>query len=63
VIDKRDPAALGAALLAVSPLFLSASRAYDRSTFRVPDHVADPSPIEKYGDPRTIPSTMPNAME
>lgn len=63
--DSRDPAALGAALLGVRgahpgrPL----SEVYDSSTFRVPDHIADPSPIDKYGDPRSIPSTMPNAME
>jgi hypothetical protein len=32
---------------------------YDRTTLRVPDHDAAPSPLEKYGRPQAIPSTLP----
>lgn len=60
--DRRDPTALGEALLAVRELHPRSplSAVYDRSTFRTPDHKADPSPLEKYGDPRTLPTTLPN---
>lgn len=61
--DNRDPQALGAAVLVLAELHGSARKALDRSTFRTIPHTADPGPIEKYGDPRLIPSTMPNAAE
>jgi hypothetical protein len=59
VIDKRDPAMLGSALLAMAFLHGSVRAAYDRSTFRTPDY-ADETTLQKYGDPRELPSTLPN---
>lgn len=59
MIDKRDPAALGNALFVMALLHGSVRDAYDRSTFRVPDY-RDETTIEKYGDPRLLPSTLPN---
>ena len=57
--DKRDPAALGSALFVMALLHGSVREAYDRCTFRVPDY-RDETTIEKYGDPRLLPSTLPN---
>lgn len=57
--DKRDPAALGAALFVMALLHGSVREAYDRSTFRVPDY-RDETTIEKYGWPQELPSTLPN---
>lgn len=57
--DLRDPAMLGNVLLAMATLHGSVREAYDRSTFRTPDY-RDETTIEKYGDPRLLPSTMPN---
>lgn len=63
--DNRDPSELGNKLLHVrktpvnnfdrSPLSFVA----DHAPLRVRDHVANPGPIEKYGDPTKLPSTMP----
>jgi hypothetical protein len=57
--DKRDPAALGNLLLVMAMLHGSVRVAYDRCTFRVEDY-RDPTTLEKYGDPRKLPSTLPN---
>jgi hypothetical protein len=59
VIDKRDPAALGNVLLVMAFLHGSVRVAYDRSTFHTPDY-RDETTLEKYGDPRKLPSTLPN---
>lgn len=59
MIDKRDPGALGSLLLAMAILHGSVRAAYDRSTFHTPDY-RDETTIEKYGDPRLLPSTLPN---
>lgn len=63
-LDRRDPSALGEALLSrreptsgfdrLVPRPLSAL--YDAAPLVVPD-VHDPSPIERYGSPRELPST------
>ena len=58
--DKRDPAALGNLLLVMAFLHGSVRAAYDRSSFHgVPDY-RDETTLEKYGDPRSLPSTLPN---
>ena len=36
---------------------LSLSQVYDSSILRIPDHDADPTPLEKYGRPQDIPTT------
>jgi hypothetical protein len=58
-LDKRDPAQLGNLLLVMAFLHGSVRAAYDRSTFRTPDY-ADETTLQKYGDPRSILSTLPN---
>lgn len=60
--DLRDPKLLGAKLLEVHswdkgvPLHQTASFA---GGWKIPDYDANPGPIEKYGDPTKLPSTMP----
>lgn len=60
--DLRDPRVLGAALLAgragVDPCF-GLSRVADHMPLRVPNY-RDQTTIQKYGDPRLLPSTLPN---
>lgn len=54
MVDRRDPSALGTALLALPRRGRLSSR-YDRNRTalaRVARHSANPSCIEKYGDPR-----------
>lgn len=69
VVDRRDPAALGEALLSrrdpsagfdrLVPLTLS--ELADAAPLVVPD-TYDPSPVERYGDPREIVSTLPEEL-
>lgn len=65
--DLRDPVLLGEALVESRDYFgKPLSQIYD--DFRglledCPDYDHNPGPIEKYGDPRLIPSTMPNAVD
>jgi hypothetical protein len=59
--DNRDPDALGEKLLAFANhpgrQGMALSEIYDRASLPhnraldVPNHTADPSPVEKYGDP------------
>lgn len=65
--DLRDPQELGAALLRIAasarprPFPGSGlSRFADSPVlFGVPDFSSDEGPVERYGDPRKLPSTMP----
>lgn len=66
--DRRDPALLGERLLARrgEPRFdrlvpRTLSELYDAAPLPTPDHDADPSSVEKYGDPRVLPSSIPDA--
>lgn len=65
--DLRDPAKLGLALEGLATGHDARLRfIYDKYRMnldRVPDYDHDPGPLERYGDPRKIPSTMPNAVE
>jgi len=62
--DLRDPMILGATLLGLrgrkkSPLSKIADA--NRGVLRqIPRYSANPTPHEKYGDPRSLPSTLPN---
>ena len=66
--DLRDPKELGAWILSLrtapnlrgDPLSEAVRRLPSR---HIRDYSHDAGPVEKYGDPRTIPSTMPNAVE
>lgn len=68
--DRRDPSLLREALLArrepdsgfgrLIPFTLSGL--YDAAPLDVPDHSADPGPVEKYGDPRSLASTLPEEL-
>lgn len=68
--DLRDPTELGNKLLYAAqhrrahgdktkPL----SYVADHAPLGVPDYANSQGPIEKYGDPTKIPSTMPNSAE
>lgn len=52
MVDHRDPTALGNALLELRARTpnLTLSQVYDQvaAGLRVPDHKADPTPLEKY---------------
>lgn len=56
--DLRDPTALGNALLALASQGASKNVAlsaiYDSRTIAVRDYDANPSVLEKYGDPRDL---------
>lgn len=54
--DRRDPKILGEKLLAIAslegrPEDVTLSAIADRAMLHVPDHKANPSVLEKYGDP------------
>lgn len=65
--DLRDPSKLGEGLLSLrhhlgQPL-MPLSELFDahRSLlYHSPDYDHNPGPVEKYGDPRLLPSTLPN---
>jgi hypothetical protein len=64
--DLRDPTELGRKLLFyrhASPAVVKTSVIADEAPLHVRDYDANPGPIEKYGDPTKLPSTMPNAVE
>ena len=62
--DLRDPSELGSKLLEESRK--SPRKIHDvadRAPLHVRDYVSPAHPHDRYGDPRKIPSTMPNAVE
>jgi hypothetical protein len=67
VRDLRDPTELGLKALelrrAVGACHSRFSLVIDAMPLNVKDYANSQGPIEKYGDPRKIPSTMPNAVE
>lgn len=61
VRDKRDPEKLGEFLLGwAEKASIKVREAQDSFWAPIPDYVSNPGPHEKYGDPRLIPSTLPN---
>lgn len=63
--DLRDPKILGEELLSLAKLAkgVPLSAVYDRHVHALeacPDYDANPSPLEKYGRPQDLPSTLPN---
>lgn len=64
--DKRDPKLLGEKLLGFRPMRKYAGHGLsvvadgiEMHMYPVPDY-RDETTIEKYGDPRLLPSTLPN---
>lgn len=58
--DLRDPNELGLKLLATAKQNkMTVRMVYASGAIHVQDYDHNPGPIEKYGDPRKLPSTMP----
>ena len=57
--DLRDPALLGGKLLAQKERLKLSKLSYATDELYVPDY-RDETTLEKYGDPRLLPSTLPN---
>ena len=58
--DLRDPRELGERLLHLTGWFGSVREAYDKFRPHVPNYSSNLGPIEKYGRPQDLPSTLPN---